>query len=71
MDTIESLRAIWCEVLELDTVGDGDNFFDLGGDSLLGLEVSMLARERGLAMPASGVLRAPVLRDLAASIERA
>ncbi|HEX3105648.1 MAG TPA: SDR family NAD(P)-dependent oxidoreductase [Terriglobales bacterium] len=29
------LREIWCEVLKLDDVGDEENFFDLGGHSLI------------------------------------
>ena len=30
----EALRAIWCEVLKLDDVGDDEDLFDLGGHSL-------------------------------------
>ncbi|MEU1709139.1 phosphopantetheine-binding protein [Streptomyces sp. NPDC005706] len=29
------VAEIWCEVLEVPAVGDEDNFFDLGGHSLL------------------------------------
>jgi acyl-CoA synthetase (AMP-forming)/AMP-acid ligase II/thioesterase domain-containing protein/acyl carrier protein len=29
-----SLAALWCEVLELKSIGEGDNFFMSGGDSL-------------------------------------
>ncbi|RKH66938.1 non-ribosomal peptide synthetase [Corallococcus aberystwythensis] len=31
----QALSAIWSQVLHLDRVGAGDNFFDLGGNSLL------------------------------------
>lgn len=33
--TERALAAIWCEVLGKDQVGPDDNFFDLGGHSLL------------------------------------
>ncbi|MFD9434128.1 phosphopantetheine-binding protein [Streptomyces sp. NPDC060002] len=29
------IAEIWCEVLEVPEVGEGDNFFDLGGHSIL------------------------------------
>ena len=54
---IEStLVGIWAEVLGLDEIGLHDDFFDLGGDSLLA--VGMLARvqERLGAELALGVL---------------
>ncbi|SES10951.1 Phosphopantetheine attachment site [Streptomyces sp. yr375] len=34
-ETAAVVAEIWCEVLEVPEVGDGDNFFDLGGHSLL------------------------------------
>jgi hypothetical protein len=34
-ETERVVAAIWCEVLELPQVGMFDNFFDLGGHSLL------------------------------------
>ena len=37
-----ALARLWAEVLELDAVGVLDDFFDLGGDSLLAVE--LLAR---------------------------
>jgi amino acid adenylation domain-containing protein len=39
------LVAIWQEVLHVDAVGLQDNFFDLGGDSLLALQVAARVRE--------------------------
>ncbi len=35
------IATIWQEILEVDLVGVHDNFFDLGGDSLLALQMSL------------------------------
>ncbi|NUR00278.1 MAG: acyl carrier protein [Streptomyces sp.] len=35
VDFAAVIAEIWCEVLEVPEVGDEDNFFDLGGHSLL------------------------------------
>jgi amino acid adenylation domain-containing protein len=44
------IAAIWAEVLGHDTVGITDDFFDLGGDSLSGMEIADLITARlGLA----------------------
>ncbi|HVS00904.1 MAG TPA: amino acid adenylation domain-containing protein, partial [Thermoanaerobaculia bacterium] len=45
----EMLAAVWSQVLGLDRVGVEDNFFALGGDSILSLRVVAMAGERGLA----------------------
>jgi amino acid adenylation domain-containing protein len=41
----EALVGIWCEVLRLDRVGVHDNFFDLGGNSLLTIRLVARVRE--------------------------
>ena len=47
-DTEEMLARIWAEVLRLDRVGIHDNFFDIGGDSLLTFQVIARANQAGL-----------------------
>ena len=41
----EVLAGIWAEVLKLEKVGVNDNFFDLGGHSLLGTQILAWVRE--------------------------
>jgi phthiocerol/phenolphthiocerol synthesis type-I polyketide synthase E len=41
----EAVAAIWAEVLGLDRVGIHDDFFDLGGHSLLGMQVIYRLRD--------------------------
>ncbi|HSF40220.1 MAG TPA: condensation domain-containing protein [Thermoanaerobaculia bacterium] len=42
----QAIAAVWREVLGLDRVGLQDNFFEVGGHSLLMIEVHALLRER-------------------------
>jgi thioester reductase-like protein len=45
-EIIEGVRVIWCEKLKVDTVNRQDDFFDLGGSSLLGLDILQLIGKR-------------------------
>ncbi|MET7798192.1 amino acid adenylation domain-containing protein [Streptomyces decoyicus] len=48
--TEEVLAAVWAEVLGVERVGIHDNFFDLGGDSILSIQVVSRARQAGLQL---------------------
>ena len=50
----QQLAAIWAEVLDLERVGVHDNFFDLGGNSLLALRLMSRMRSGLLGRPAAG-----------------
>jgi amino acid adenylation domain-containing protein/non-ribosomal peptide synthase protein (TIGR01720 family) len=62
----EILAAIWREVLRVSTVGVHDNFFALGGDSIIMLQVVALARQQGLSISPASVFTAPTIAELAA-----
>ena len=45
------LAALWCELIGVATVRPNDNFFDVGGHSLLGVELaSRVRREKGVRL---------------------
>ncbi|SEM10492.1 phosphopantetheine-binding protein [Streptacidiphilus jiangxiensis] len=67
-EALETLRRIWEEVLDVPVTSPEENFFELGGDSMLALIVASRAGKAGLAMPPSGVLRQPTLRGLAEAV---
>jgi len=46
-DIEEILAAVWAQVLGVDRVGIHDDFFVLGGDSIVSLRLVALARQRG------------------------
>lgn len=64
------LAAVWASLLGAQTVGPGDNFFDLGGHSLTAARVLAEVRKRtGRVLPMAALLHAPTVRELAAAID--
>ncbi len=59
------LAAIWREVLKRDAVGIDDNFFRLGGDSLLAFQVVARARKAGLFLTPSELFAHQTVEALA------
>lgn len=46
----QQLAAIWAEVLRLEKVGINDNFFEIGGDSILSIQIVAKATSAGLKL---------------------
>ncbi|MFF2073696.1 non-ribosomal peptide synthase/polyketide synthase [Kitasatospora sp. NPDC058162] len=63
--TEERLAAIWAEVLGVERVGARDNFFALGGDSILSIQIVSRARTAGLALTTKDVFRHQSVAELA------
>jgi acyl carrier protein len=63
------IAAIWQDALGLDSVGATDNFFDLGGHSLLVVQVQRRLREVcGHEVSITDLFRLPTVRALAAHL---
>ncbi|MFC5877443.1 non-ribosomal peptide synthetase [Streptomyces virginiae] len=63
------LCAAVADILGLDGVAPGDNFFTLGGDSLSGTRLAGLLKELlGVPVPVKTVFQTPVVRELAEKI---
>lgn len=45
-EIISAVKVIWCEKLKVEEVGDEEDFFDLGGSSLMGLDVLQMVEKR-------------------------
>jgi amino acid adenylation domain-containing protein len=65
-ETEREIAAIWSEVLGVDRVGARDDFFDLGGHSLMAVQILSRMRARlGVDLPVRVLFEAPRLADLA------
>ena len=66
-----TLAGIWQGVLGLARVGRDENFFELGGDSILSIQVVARAREAGLRVTPRMLFEHPTVAGLAGASERA
>ncbi|MFJ4396928.1 amino acid adenylation domain-containing protein [Pseudomonas sp. NPDC089396] len=64
-DAERQLAQIWSEVLGVAQVGLDDNFFTLGGDSIIAIQVVSRARQAGLALNPRDLFQHQTLRTLA------
>ena len=68
-DTERALAAVFAELLSTSEVGRFDDFFALGGDSILSVQLAARARSAGLAVNPRMVFENPTVQQLAAALE--
>ncbi len=63
------VAAIWCDLLGLPAVADDDDFFALGGHSLLVVQlVARVERDFGIALPMNAVVQNPRLSEFVVTL---
>ncbi|MGW2399597.1 amino acid adenylation domain-containing protein [Kitasatospora sp. NPDC001664] len=62
-----AMARVFAEVLGLDSVGEDENFFALGGDSIVSIQLVSKARKAGLEITAKDVFTHPTPAALAAA----
>ncbi|MFM0502679.1 amino acid adenylation domain-containing protein [Paraburkholderia caffeinilytica] len=61
----ETLAAIWAQLLRREQIGRHENFFELGGDSIMGLQIVARARRAGLGLTARQIFEQQTVAQLA------
>lgn len=65
-DSVEAILArIWAEVLGLERVGIHDNFFEVGGDSIISLQIIARANQVGIRLTPRHLFQHPTIAALA------
>jgi len=68
--TEEVVTRVWEELLGIERPGLAENFFELGGNSLIGLKVvSRLRAEAGIPLAVTSLFEAPTIRALARLVD--
>ncbi|XPS72575.1 hypothetical protein M3J07_004727 [Ascochyta lentis] len=70
----ETIRRIWMDVLNgpsthQKSIGLGDSFFTIGGDSISAMQVMRRCRQEGLPITTQDVLKSQTITSLASSVE--
>jgi amino acid adenylation domain-containing protein len=66
------LTEVWCSVLRQDHIGIHDNYFELGGDSLTGMELMAAISARfGVELALATLFEAPTVAEMARAIDQA
>jgi hypothetical protein len=65
----ESIARIWCELLRIEKIGRHENFLEVGGHSLLVVQVvTRVGEELAVRLQIRDVFRAPTVAELAETI---
>jgi natural product biosynthesis luciferase-like monooxygenase protein/non-ribosomal peptide synthase protein (TIGR01720 family) len=63
------LVDLWRQVLGIERIGVHDNFFDLGGDSILAVQIAVKARKANIQVNVSQVLAHQTIAELAQAVQ--
>jgi aspartate racemase len=70
-ETEKKVAAMWAELLKVEQIGIHDDFFDLGGHSLMAIKaLSRIREEFDVDLPLATLLQAPTVAQLAALLHK-
>ncbi|MGD2184365.1 amino acid adenylation domain-containing protein [Lusitaniella coriacea] len=68
--TEKMLARVWSEILQVKTIGIHDNFFEVGGDSLLNIQVVARGNECNLELKPQYIFQSPTIAELASFLDQ-
>ncbi|KAB2877418.1 AMP-binding protein, partial [bacterium] len=60
----QELCTIWSEVLRIEKIGIHDNFFKIGGDSIISIQIVAKARQKDIHLAVKDIFNHPTIADL-------
>ena len=68
--TERAIAAVWADVLRLEQIGATDHFFELGGDSILSIQVVARCRRAGIVISTRDLFERPTIAELSRRASR-
>lgn len=68
-DIERTLSDIWSDLIGVDKIGVHDNFFEIGGDSIVSIQVISRARAAGIHVEPKYLLDHPTIAELASTVD--
>ncbi|MBX3361749.1 MAG: amino acid adenylation domain-containing protein, partial [Phycisphaeraceae bacterium] len=68
-DVEKTLATIWAEVLRLPSVNATDNFFEIGGDSILSIQICAKARKHNILITPNQIFDHPTIVQLSPHVK--
>ena len=69
-ETEKMMASIWKDILKVNKIGVHDNFFDMGGHSLIAIKLmTRLENETGIRLPLAILFECPTIRQLSHRID--
>jgi len=65
----QQLKEIWCKVLQTDFIELEDNFFEIGGDSILSMQIVSLAHQQNIDLKLTDLFEFPSIIQLATQLQ--
>ncbi|MEM7065585.1 MAG: amino acid adenylation domain-containing protein [Cyanobacteria bacterium P01_B01_bin.77] len=64
----KTLAKLWQQVLKVDRIGIHDNFYELGGDSIMAIQIAARMSETGFNLSPNQIFQHPTLAQLSAVV---
>lgn len=64
------LEILWCQLLGVERVGMHDSFFELGGDSIISIQLVSTLRSRGFKLEVKDIFESPNISSLSLKMKR-
>jgi amino acid adenylation domain-containing protein/non-ribosomal peptide synthase protein (TIGR01720 family) len=61
----QRIAEVWQEIIGVDRVGLHDNFFEIGGDSILAIQIASRAEAAGIHLAPADIFQHPTIAELA------